>query len=510
MGCIRFLLFLSCFYLISCEATEGSGASNDDVNKQQLAATWCGSCHAVPAPDDLPLNTWRETILPRMGHRLGIFSSPADRQAVLALDPTAAADKIYPESPQIDPADWEAIQDYYLSNAPVALGETKLTLSEEVAYFQPVFPDVFLSPPSATMVHFLAPKAGYLLADANKKVLLKFDQEHQLGAQLIVGEGATAYCQTSSGDAFLSVIGSFSPTEEANGSVWHLRSNGEVSQVIDNLKRPTDIAIFDLENDGAPELIVSEFGKLTGRLAWWKKEATGWQAHVLINRPGATRVIPMDYNHDGLIDIISLFAQGDEQIMAFINQGEGTFKAETLVQFPPSYGSSSLDTLDWNDDGLVDFIYTNGDNADYLPILKPYHGVRIFEQSPSGTLTEELFLPLPGAYGATVADYNLDGKKDIAAISFFPDFAHQARQSFILFEQSESSLFTPKPFPYNKRGRWLRLTAGDLEGDGDIDLLTASLAFETVPDNGEVAGWVTQGIPYVFWENKTIDAKTPQ
>jgi hypothetical protein len=43
---------------------------------------------------------------------------------------------------------------------------------------------------------------------------------------------------------------------------------------------------------------------------------------------------------------------------------------------------------------------------------------------------------------------------------------------------------------------------GDLEGDGDIDLLLGPLTFEVVPDRGETARWVKNAIPFVVLENK--------
>ena len=42
------------------------------------------------------------------------------------------------------------------------------------------------------------------------------------------------------------------------------------------------------------------------------------------------------------------------------------------------YGSSYLELADMNNDGHLDILYTNGDNADYSYVLKKYHGLRIF------------------------------------------------------------------------------------------------------------------------------------
>ena len=91
---------------------------------------------------------------------------------------------------------------------------------------------------------------------------------------------------------------------------------------------------------------------------------------MLWDKPGATKAYIEDMNNDGKQDIVALFAQADEGIDIYYNQGNGQFKRERVLQFPPSYGSSSLQIQDLNNDGRKDLIYTAGDNADFLPILK--------------------------------------------------------------------------------------------------------------------------------------------
>ena len=311
------------------------------------------------------------------------------------------------------------------------------------------------------------------------------------------------YCSSRQGNTYFSVIGSFSPTDVPLGTIWEFTTNGQASVVIKGLRRPTDIAAADFTGDGQDELVIPEFGKLLGQLAIWQKVGAEWIPQVLDPQPGATRVIPVDWNQDGHVDILSLMAQGDERVVVYLNDGQGQFHGENLLRFPPSYGSVYLDTLDYNRDGRMDLLYVNGDNADYRPILKPYHGIRIYLQTEDGAFKEEVFLPLPGAYAAVPADFDLDGDLDFAAISFFPDFTRKPALSFVLFLQDDQGSFHLQPMPASDSGRWLRLAASDFDDDGDLDLLTTCLAFETVPDGGEVAAWVKNGLPFVFWENKT-------
>jgi FG-GAP-like repeat len=258
----------------------------------------------------------------------------------------------------------------------------------------------------------------------------------------------------------------------------------------------------DLNGDGRTDAVICEFAKWTGGLSWWAQQATGeYTRHPLRLRAGATRSYIYDWNQDGWPDVVALFAQGDEGIFLYTNDGKGNFRETQLLQFPPSYGSSSFRLFDFNADGRMDVVYTCGDNADYKGLLKPYHGIRVFVQGDDQRLTETLFLPLHGAYDAIPADFDMDGDIDLAAVAFFPDFQHNPNGGFVYFECMGDRTYSATTFPEVQQGRWMVMDAGDLEGDGDIDIVLGPLTFEVVPDGGEVRRWVDGGIPFILLEN---------
>ncbi|MGB3619305.1 MAG: FG-GAP-like repeat-containing protein, partial [Catalinimonas sp.] len=225
--------------------------------------------------------------------------------------------------------------------------------------------------------------------------------------------------------------------------------------------------------------------------------------------PGALRAYPTDLDGDGRLDVVALFGQGDEGIYAYYNEGEGQFREEALLRFPPSWGSAWFELGDYDGDGDLDLLYAAGDNADYPPLLKPYHGVRLYRNDGQNHFKEAFFVPLPGAYGAAHADYDGDGDLDLAVISFFPDFSETTERSFVYLENRSGRpdrwSFVAREVPeVAAAGRWIVLDAGDLEGDGDTDLLLGSLAFEVV-DDGErrVDRWVEAGVPALVLENRS-------
>jgi hypothetical protein len=300
-------------------------------------------------------------------------------------------------------------------------------------------------------------------------------------------------------------IGSFSPTEAATGSVLFFPKKAGSPPVVllDSLRRPTHTEISDLDADGRFDLVTCEFGKWAGSLGWWKNDGRGgFERHLLRNAPGAIRSAVRDLNGDGLPDITALFGQGDEGIFIYYNKGGGEFEEVQALRFPPSYGSSFFSFFDFDGDAHPDLIYTCGDNADFPPISKPYHGIRIFQNDGKNGFKEVFFQHLQGAHAAIPADFDLDGDLDIAAISFFPDFEKMPEAAFVFFENAGNMQFQARTFPAVGKGRWMVMDAGDLDSDGDLDLVLGSMAFEVVPDNGEVGKWVKGGIPFVVLKNR--------
>lgn len=306
----------------------------------------------------------------------------------------------------------------------------------------------------------------------------------------------------------LTVMGSFSPTDAAKGFLMALPENQSPAILIDSLQRPVNTQYGDLDGDGRPDAVICEFGKWTGSLSWWRdKGGNGFQRKVLRAKPGALCTELRDWNKDGKPDIIALFGQGDEGLFLYENQGEGRFEEKRLLTFGSSWGSVSFQLVDMNSDGREDVVYVCGDNADYPPILKPYHGIRIYLQNAEGAFEEQTHLPMYGAYGVKVADFDLDGDLDLAAISFFPDYTRSTHGGFTFFEQIGPGKYKRLTIPEAHLGRWIVMDAADYDLDGDMDLLLGSLAFEIVPPHPLLQKWIDAGIPALILKNRSAETK---
>jgi hypothetical protein len=503
------VLGLSLFLTLVIGACINKDATNQSTTTslpgERLAQIHCGSCHKYPTPDLLPKTTWESYVLPRMGYFLGIYPNDTIRNMLIEQGPggqLVETAKIFPEEPALDIKTWRAIERFYLETAPDTLKLPITKESTELKQFNVKFPDFALSPPSTTLLQFH--DNGLYLGDANSKGFYDIDKKFNIQKAAKVKEGAVSSFETNEA-LYITVMGSFSPTDAPTGFVMSLPKSGTQQPyiLVDQLQRPVHSAVADLNGDGRSDMVISEFAKWTGGLSWWEQEADGqFKEHPLRAVPGAIKTDIRDYNDDGLLDILALFGQGDEGFFLFINEGNGQFKSQRVLQLESVMGSSSFSIIDYNQDQKPDILYTAGDNADYPPVLKPYHGIYIYENKGDQRFEQAFFYPMPGAYGAIAKDYDQDGDLDIAAISFFPDFENTPEDGFVYFENQGAFDMKTFHFPQSQLGRWIVMDAGDPDQDGDIDLALGSLAFEVVPDRGEIERWVQNGLPFLILENQ--------
>ena len=440
---------------------------------------FCGACHAYPPPETYPRWAWKEEV--ERGYLFFTKSS---------LPLTA---------PPID----DVIK-YYEDRAPEKLPVARPELSKNPLRVQferidiPEAPG--LAPPAisnVSIVNLFDKKRPTILAcEMRFGWVMALDPRETRPKWKILGKvrnPAHAEVVDLDGDGIPDILvadlGSFEPTDRRCGSVVWLRGNKDGSftpiTLLKDVGRVADVQAADFRGTGKLDLLVAAFGwQQTGEIIFLENRAKDWAKpdfvpHVLDERHGAIHVPVADLNGDGKPDFVALISQEHETIVAFLNEGNGKFKKETIFTAEhPSYGSSGIQLVDMNGDGKLDVLYTNGDVLDKPYLLKPYHSVQWLENQGKYPWKHHAITPMHGVHRAVAADLCGRGKMDIVAVSFlpeegFPERKKQKLEAILLLENTGKGKFAIHPL---EKGACDHVTCavGDLFGSGRNDIVTAT------------------------------------
>ncbi len=179
--------------------------------------------------------------------------------------------------------------------------------------------------------------------------------------------------------------------------------------------------------------------------------------------------------------------------------------------FLPNPVSSWFEIFDYEGDGDLDIGIVQGDNADLSHFSKDYHGFRIFLNNGDFTFHETYFFPMYGATRVIAHDFDLDGDIDFALTAFFPDFMHYPEGSFYYLENRDSEKFQFIPFYFSQvlDGRWLTMEMGDMDRDGDQDIVLGSFTYSPTPATLKLTErWNHTSTDFIWLENKSTLIKT--
>ncbi len=504
IGLSILVFFPFCF---SGEAQSPSIKPDGLERGSELAHIVCQTCHLFPEPGLLDKRTWLNGALMRMAPLMGVGRINLDKRPDGAILKEAG---IFPTLPIISEADWRSICEYYHETAPSEPlpRKTQPTIQPGLQHFlvRPLkYPG---STALVTMVKIDPGTKRIFVGNAGARTLDILDSAGGVMSRVPVDSPPVSLTLRPEG-LYVTLIGNVFPSDERKGKLVLIERRGDelrARTLLEDLQRPASAALADLNGDGREDIIVGLFGNYIGRFAWFENlGASKYREHSLLEWPGSVNSIVLDANKDGRPDIFVLMAQAREGIHLFLNQGGGKFENNVLASFHPAFGSTHLELADFNGDGFPDLLVTNGDNGEYPSPFKNYHGIRIFLNDGHNQFTEAWLFPMNGAFKAMAADFDGDGDLDIAAISFFPDYQKSPQESFVYLENKGGFSFEAFSFPECTSGRWLTMDVGDIDGDGDPDIVLGSFAEgpRSIPISaGLQASWQTNNSSVLLLENR--------
>ncbi len=494
MKILKFSILITFCFLISCGAPS-------EKKQAALYNRQCASCHIAPSIAHLPKDIWKTKILPDMGARMGMKDSTFNPLSGVPYEEAMAIFKsgIYPLQPTMTQKDWQALKDYIISMAPDSLvSNTNKSTSSKLTQFKAK--PISLDENKGSFITYLK------FEDENNNLLIG-DIRGNLSTHNVTQDKNTPIKQFSSAVvdytkkkevSYTTVIGKLDPSEIPSGSIVMMK-NDSTQNIQEIFHRPVHNLVVDLNNDGIDELVVSEFGDLNGRLSLLSFDGEGNHTKkILLNQPGTIRVLAKDMDKDGKKDLIALTSQGDETITILYQQDNLGFIPEKVLRFSPVFGTSWFELIDYDGDGDHDIITVNGDNADKSYVHKPYHGMRIHINDGSNNFEETYFYPLNGATRLIARDFDQDGDVDFGLLSTFPNYEERPEFCFVYLENQNAASFDFSPYTFkdSNQGRWFLMDAGDVDNDGDEDIILSSFTYVFTPVPEDLSK---------LWEEKNVD-----
>ena len=272
---------------------------------------------------------------------------------------------------------------------------------------------------------------------------------------------------------------------------WYENNNGDASSwtatdIATNADGAASVFAADLDGDGDMDIVSASI--LDDTFAWYENnngDASSWTAtDIATNADGAVSVFAADMDGDGDMDIVS--ASYLDDTIAWYENNNGDASSWTVTDIATSANAPwTVFAADMDGDGDMDIVSASHDD-DTIAWYENNNG-----DASSWTATD-IATSADGAYSVFAADMDGDGDMDIVSASRYDD-------AIAWYENNngDASSWTATDIATSADGAY-SVFAADMDGDGDMDILSASYLDDTIAwyenNNGDASSWTATDI----------------
>ena len=232
---------------------------------------------------------------------------------------------------------------------------------------------------------------------------------------------------------------------------------------------PSSVTLGDVNGDGKLDIITANYNTINASVLLGNGDGTFQSQQTFATGNGPQSVTLGDVNGDGRLDLITAnsgvsIVSGNVSVL--LGNGNGTFAAQT------TFTTGNLPRIvtlgDVNGDGKLDIITANS-GSDSTSVLLG---------NGNGTFQPKVdFTTGSGPFSVTLGDVNADGRLDIVTANL-----GGSGSASVLLGTGGSAItatFLPQQ-TFAADNSPVFVTLGDVNGDGDLDIVTANLSADNV------------------------------
>jgi hypothetical protein len=175
-----------------------------------------------------------------------------------------------------------------------------------------------------------------------------------------------------------------------------------------------------------------------------------------------------DFNSDGKLDLVVANEQSNN-VTILLGDGAGGFAPAKGSPFSAGHGANDIAIGDFNNDGKPDLAFANHEEKHLTVLLG--NGQGGFTPAPNSPFAVEV---KPHTHGVATGDLNGDGNSDLVTESWGNN------QVAVLFGDGKGSFNKSATFLDVGKMPYQRVRVGDINGDGKSDIITTNLEGDNV------------------------------